>query len=277
MALPSGFQPTDEYSRANLGMSLADYYAKNPGAQQQVQQNQTTQNNSDPFKVAQQARDFNIQSNQPAIQTLQQNKTDLGGQYQTLLDSIKGQQGVAQDAQTRATNSNLAARGITSDTGIGAQQLSDSLRPIAQQYQSLTANTGLQRQQDMNGIASQIASLQAGNPEQALSFGQGFSAQQQQAQALAQQIAIQQQQANQEGQYQTGELSNQKAQLDQALQMLQKVTLPQSQASITAALAGAGASGASANLNNYMLGQYQNGGLSVSNNANPLNLQLNNR
>lgn len=35
--LPVGFEPTDEWAKGHLGMSLAEFYKQNPGAQQMVQ------------------------------------------------------------------------------------------------------------------------------------------------------------------------------------------------------------------------------------------------
>lgn len=142
------------------------------------------------------AQQFQVQANQPAIQTLQKQQTDLDTQYKDLLDSIKGQQKVAEDAQTVATNNELGRRGITADSGVAQQQLASALRPIASQYQGLTANTGVQRQRELESLAAQIASLQAGNAPQALNFASGINSIEQQAQNMAQNYALENRKLN---------------------------------------------------------------------------------
>lgn len=145
------------------------------------------------LKNAEQIRQYNVQANQPAIQTLQKNSTDLQGRYKELLSSIKGQQGVAEDAQTLATNNELGRRGITADSGLGANQIAGALRPIAANFQQLSANTGIAEQNDLNGLAEKIASLQAGDPASAFSGALNINSAEQSAnqfqQTLAQQIA----------------------------------------------------------------------------------------
>lgn len=152
-------------------------------------------NYTDPIETAKKVQQMQIDANQPAIAQLQKSSTDLQGTYKDLLESIKGQQGVAQDAQTLATNNELGRRGISSDSGVAQQQQASALRPIAAQYQGLAANAGIQQQNDLSGIAGQIAQLQGGNLPSALQFGQGASSLAQQAQQIAQNYALQQKQA----------------------------------------------------------------------------------
>jgi hypothetical protein len=116
----------------------------------------------DPFALAQKTIQLQQQANQPAIQTLQGQVDPLKQRYSTLLDSIKGQQKVAEDAQTLATNNELGRRGISADSGIAEQQQASAQRPIAQQYENLAANTGVQQEHDLGGIAQAIAQLQSG-------------------------------------------------------------------------------------------------------------------
>lgn len=192
--IPIDFQPTDQYAQWKWGKTIKDFYNEHPGYEQQYQQAQQAKDNLDPIKVAERARQYNIQANQPVVQQLQKTQTDLGSQYKQLLDSIKGNYNTATNAQTLATNNELGRRGISSDSGLYQQEMANAMRPIDSQFQSLAANTGLQQGKDMQDLALQIANLQSGNPAESLNFGQGVASQQQQANNLAAQIAAQQQQ-----------------------------------------------------------------------------------
>ncbi len=150
--------------------------------------------------AAKQIRDFNIQSNQPAIQSLQKSSTDLDSRYKDLLASIKGQQGVAENSQTLATNNELAKRGISSDSGLAQQQQASAMAPIAANYQSLSANTGVSQQQQLNALAQAIASLQTGNPESSVNSGMAINNASQQANQWSQQFDYQKQQDEQANQ-----------------------------------------------------------------------------
>lgn len=225
---------------------------------------------NDVVNNAQQLQNFQIQANQPAIQSLGSQSNDLQSRYSDLLNSIKGQGSVAVNAQTLATNNELGKRGISSDSGVGAQTMASALLPVTTQYAGLTAQTGLQEQQDVNSIASQIAQLQAGNSAAAISGATGFLTAQQNAANTNAQIAAQlqtaqlnaqtQQQANAiQDAYNKGQLSNTQASLALQNLELQKVTLPQSQASINASNASAGQNSAQSALEQYQLQSYKNG------------------
>jgi hypothetical protein len=144
--------------------------------------------------MAKQIRQFTIDSNQPQVQTLQSSVDPLKQRYSDLLSSIKGQQSVAEGYQTRATTSSLGARGLLPQSAEGQQALASALAPTDAQYQGLAAQTGLGEQQDLNSIAQQIAALQAGNPEGAISSASNLLGLQQQASQFAQSNALQQQQ-----------------------------------------------------------------------------------
>jgi hypothetical protein len=158
---------------------------------------------------AQKLRDFNIQSNQPAIQNLQTEKNSLTDRYTKLLESIKGQQGVAEDAQIRATSNEMGRRGINNQSGMYEQQQADALRPLAAQFQGLSAQTGLSQEKDMSEIARAIASMQSGNPEFAISTGQGIANQAQQAYQFAQSQDMQRQQMESDNSYRDAALKAQ--------------------------------------------------------------------
>lgn len=136
---------------------------------------------------AKQVRQFNIDSAQPQIATLNQNKSNLSTQYQELLKSIKGDQQLASDNATRATNATIAARGLSTQDPMAQQNLAGAQSQATQPYSSLYAQTGAGQIQDENSIASQIAALQAGNPEQAFSGAMQIGGLSQQAAQLAQQ------------------------------------------------------------------------------------------
>ncbi len=194
----------------------------------------------------------------------------MQSRYKDLLASIQGQGSVAVNAQTLATNNELGKRGILSDSGIAQQQMASSLLPVTSQYAGLTAQTGLAEQNDVNSLASQIAGLQAGNAQGAITGASNFLTAQQGAQSTNAQIASQlqqatmqqqlQQQANQIQQaYNTGQLSNQQASLALQNLELQKVTIPQSAASINSSNASAGNAAANTALTQYQLNSYKNG------------------
>ena len=91
-----------------------------------------------------------------------------------------------------ATSQEFGRRGIPLSSGVFQQTLADVLNPITSQYTNLFKETGAGREQDLLGLAQQIAQLQAGQPGQALSQALQFGGYQQQAQSLAAQIANQQ-------------------------------------------------------------------------------------
>lgn len=145
----------------------------------------TTSAVTNPLDLAKQAQQLQIQANQPAIQTLNTQKSSLDQKYDDLLKSIDASQGVALDKQTLATNSELAKRGITADSGIAQTEQASAALPVTTQFGQLKANTGVQREQDLNTLAANIASLQAGNVPGALSFSTGVGSLQNQAQQIA--------------------------------------------------------------------------------------------
>ena len=149
---------------------------------------------TDPLNTARNVQSFYKEQNQPAIASLQKQSTDLDTRYKDLISSIKGQQKTAEDAQILATNNEMGRRGISNTSGIYEQQQAQALRPIASNYQSLTANTGLAQQKDSNAIANLIAQLQAGNPSEAISAATNWGQQAQQANQFQQNLGLQKQQ-----------------------------------------------------------------------------------
>jgi hypothetical protein len=140
--------------------------------------------------LATQAQNMQLEANKPAINTLNSTKTDLDSKYDELLKSIGTSEGVAVDRQTLATNNELARRGITSNSGIGEQEMAKSVLPVTAQFGQMKADTGVKRQGDMTSLAQMIAQLQTGNVGQALNFAQGQQTLEQQAQQIANNLQL---------------------------------------------------------------------------------------
>jgi len=188
----------DKLSSIDLGSKDDNYFRSmgvgfDRGRQDAIDYLGKAREKYDPLTIANKTRQYNIQANQPAIQQLQKTSTDLDTRYKDLLSSIKGGQKVAEDAQILATNNELGRRGISADSGVAQQQTASALRPIASDYASLTANTGMSQQKELSDLALQIANLQSGNPMESLNFASGIADREEQKQqfekTLAQRIA----------------------------------------------------------------------------------------
>ena len=142
------------------------------------------------LQIANKAQQMQVQANQPAIATLNTQKSSLDDQYSKLLDSISASEQPALNAQTLATNNELGRRGITSDSGVAQNQMASALLPVTTQFGQLQAQTGLSRQQDLGNIANAIAQLQTGNVPQSLNFATGIGGLQNQAQSIANQFTL---------------------------------------------------------------------------------------
>lgn len=97
---------------------------------------------------------FNEQSN-----VLKQREQPMKDRYTNLINTLKGQQTVAEGRQSVATTNELGRRGISMDSGVAQQQLTDQLNPITQSYTGLIKDTGIQREMDLLSLAEQIAAL----------------------------------------------------------------------------------------------------------------------
>jgi hypothetical protein len=142
----------------------------------------STPSSIDPQQAIQNALDaankfkqFNIDSAQPQIATLQNNKSNLDTQYQSLLDSIKGDQSLAVNNATLNTNNELGKRGILGSSGDGQTAISQAQSQAAQPYSSLSAQTRISQTQDENNIGEKIAILQGGNPAGATQSAMGVN------------------------------------------------------------------------------------------------------
>lgn len=194
------------YGRDKYGLNLTDQEASNimnnsgggdpsrldaafqalPQVQQQNAQKQTDQM----FANAKRAQDMQIEANQPAIQTLNTQKTNLDSKYDDLLKSINSSEGVAADSARLSTNNELARRGISNDSGLYEREMAGAIAPVSAQFGQLKANTGLSREQDLTQLAQAIAQLQTGNVPNALNFSNGILSLQQQAQQIANNLEL---------------------------------------------------------------------------------------
>ena len=146
---------------------------------------------TDPMVTAAAAQQMQLTANQPAIATLTQRGTDLQTQYQTLLDSITSNISTAEqpsiNTATAANSAQLAARGIDPNSPYGQTSLANALLPVTGQSAGLQATAeqtvGPAEISDLNTLAGQIASLQAGNVPGALTFAGGVETAQENAAA----------------------------------------------------------------------------------------------
>src|SRR3990167_6653118 len=177
------------------------------------------------------------QAIQPAVNTLQQGIPEiqqkfatatsqvqaemepLKQRYQNLLNSIKGNQTIAENRQSVTTSGELGKRGISGDSTLAQQELTNALNPITQQYTTLATDTGLQREAD---LANQVTNLTGQQTESVRSVLNAIA----QLQAGAGQTGISQ--GIQQGQFgQT--LANTQAQQALDLQKYLQTTLPLAQ------------------------------------------------
>jgi len=150
----------------------------------------------------------------PAAQRLESTIGQTSESYQNLINAIRGQQQVAEQQQTQVTAQELARRGLTPTSGIGAQQITSALAPVQAQYAQQAAQTGVQGIQAQNQLASQIAGILASGGQAGLSTGVNLS-----------NLALQQRQLEQQAAQQAAAQALAQRQFEQA-------TLPMTQAQI---------------------------------------------
>lgn len=129
----------------------------------------------------QQAIEQQRQAAKPAIESLQKNiplvqesfglqrqqltaeKEPLKARYDNLLASIKGNQTTAENRQTLTTGNELARRGISNDSGLYQQELTNAVNPITRDYTGLATDTALQGDKAQRDLTNLIDSL---NPQE---------------------------------------------------------------------------------------------------------------
>ena len=189
----------------------------------------------DPVAAAQKLRQFNIESNAPAISSLQaqipevqqkfqteQNrllaeKQPLQDRYKALLDEINRKETADISNVQRRTGQEFGARGIPASSTLYTDELIRAESPIRQAYSGQAKDVGLGQEEGLRGIDNLVASLagqsveaertvknaigqlQSGDPASAIQGAmQILSLQQNQAQFQADQ-GIKQQQLNLQG------------------------------------------------------------------------------
>lgn len=130
---------------------------------------------TDPMALVRQAQQFQVEQNQPAIQTLQKQSQTLPDQYSALLAEIKGAGSAATNYGIMGANENLAARGITPNSALYNTTVAGAIAPIGLQYGGLEAQLGQGSVQTLTDLAGSIAALQAGNVPSAQNFGANIS------------------------------------------------------------------------------------------------------
>ena len=118
----------------------------------------------DPIEQAKKIRAFNIESNQPYIQTLEASKTPLQSKYQDLINEITRKEGVESTQTNTAMSREYGKRGIPLSSGAFTQDLMEKQRPISEYYQgqrSQATTAAAQGEADINNL---IGQLQSGDP-----------------------------------------------------------------------------------------------------------------
>ncbi len=97
-----------------------------------------------------------------AVSTLQGAGNSLDTQYKTLLSAVLGQGSVAMNTATTGENNLLASRGITNNSPLYSQQMTQAQLPVTAQNQAAVGNLGYTEGQLQTGLAGNIAGIQAG-------------------------------------------------------------------------------------------------------------------
>lgn len=199
------------YAQSQYGISLtneqADQILSESGGGDPQQVDRVLQNNpqvmqNNLMKSAQQLQNFQVQANQPAIQTLQSQYNPTTGTgaltqaYGSLLQSITQEEQPALNQTTLGAAQSLASRGILPTSALYQQTVGSALLPVTAQFGQLTAQTGLGETQDLAAVAGSIAQLQAGNPTASITGAQNLLGLQQTAQTLPSTIQSQIAQSN---------------------------------------------------------------------------------
>lgn len=155
-----------------------------------------------------------LQAVRPATERLESTIGQTSESYQNLINAIRGQQQVAEQQQTQVTAAELARRGLTPTSGLGAQQITSAIAPVQAQYAQQAAQTGVSGIQAQNQLASQLASLLASGGQTGLSTGVNLA-----------NLALQQKQLEQQA-------AQQAAAQALATRQFEQATLPMTQAQI---------------------------------------------
>ena len=163
----SGSSGVSSGGSSGSGGSLEDYFA----SQQQLQ----TQANAPAIQSLQAGIPQSQATTQAQVGQLQAEIAPLTDRYKQLLSDIKGQDQTQVEQQTRVTAGELGKRGIEGSSTLAGQEIVSANRPIQQQTQSLTQQTGLAQEADLRDINNQIQNLGIGQQEREQSINQAIA------------------------------------------------------------------------------------------------------
>lgn len=161
---PQGYA---DYKSGQKAGKYSDYqgYLDSSGMGNSVVQN-AIKMNQEAVKPAIQSYEASIPEIQASSQQqrtqLQAEQGPLEQRYKNLLESIKGNQTTSENRQTLTTANELAKRGISNDSGVFQQELTNAVNPVTQQYTSLYANTGLEGEKAMRDLSNQVQNTYTG-------------------------------------------------------------------------------------------------------------------
>lgn len=163
----------DPHINPQTGVWDDNYYART-----QSQNNQNTSTSSfDPSSAIKLATEQYKQAAAPAISSLQQQQTEttqkysqerqrlqaqqpsLEARYNNLLDSIKSNQTTAENRVITDTNNELGKRGITGDSTLAGQTITNAVNPVTAQYTTMAKDTGLAKEDAIKALQDQISGL----------------------------------------------------------------------------------------------------------------------
>ncbi len=113
-------------------------------------------------RQAGQAQQLYQQQQGSAISTLQSAKSDLAGQYGSLLNTVTGQYQPLINQATLQQNAQNASRGLVSNIGNGGTQMISALNPVYSAEAANTQQLGAGSISDMNAYANAISAAQSG-------------------------------------------------------------------------------------------------------------------
>ena len=149
--------------------------------------------------IARQFLSLQNEAIQPAVQQLEARKEPLKARYDAILQSLKGKEQQEITQTQTALGREYGRRGIPTSSGMFEQNVLEKTQPISQAYAGLQAQTGLESENALTGLAQAIASLQGGASQNAIQnalsqyqFGQTQQTSQQTAAAQSAQAAAEQ-------------------------------------------------------------------------------------
>lgn len=123
----------------------------------------------DPIEQAKKIRAFNIESNQPAIQSLEASKSPLQSKYNDLITELTRREGVEVGQTNTALSREYGKRGIPLSSGAFEQDLAEKQRPTSEFYAGQRGQATTASQQGISEIDKLIGQLQSGDPQSSIS------------------------------------------------------------------------------------------------------------